>query len=125
MNSTRLAIDPTTVRVEDDYYFGNAYTVQREDGPVVRVPEHNLLIVAETIRGELYVYNTPLGFGPHKQYRAERLVLDIKKEGSIHPNKWTFVRNVYGTQAYVDECSEMSPRELAGESEWYYDKHFS
>jgi hypothetical protein len=83
----RITIDPSTVRVVDDYYFGNAYTVDKEDGPAVVVPAHDHRIVAETPRGELYIYNESLGFGPFKQFHAELLAVQIKNKGSINADK--------------------------------------
>ena len=87
---------------------GPCSEVRTEDGTEVRSPPHQYVILAETLRGQVFIFGRSL-----KQNRreAEAWAARIAAYGSINPAKWDVWLNVYGSDAYLDEVADMTPLE--------------
>lgn len=80
-----------------------------------RLPDPNLVVLAETVDGEIYRLGADLGLpdDPVALTRVEALVAKIKAVGSIDPDRWDFWRVVYGSDAYCAEEAFIVEREKA------------
>mgnify|MGYP001497714056 CR=1 FL=1 len=106
-----------SVYIEDYHRTGPAYEYYGEDGPVVCLPQHLYVIYAETPRGELFMHTQHFNLTPEGKAEAEVMAAQVRAQGIIafFDETWAFVRNVYGSQAYEEECEWMTRRQLAGE----------
>lgn len=95
------------------------------------------LVVAEYKSGEVYAHATRFpGCSVERDEEGEKHFVDVRTEasakaehlsarinaclaagGALDPAHWHFYRNVYGSSAYVQEISEMTDRQRAGEDE--------
>jgi hypothetical protein len=83
-----------------------------EDGFIyVSRPKTSLVILTETENGELYRYDW--WYSMDEEKLVTEIAIDIERAGSIDLLGWVFLRNVYGTQAYLDEVAAMTPEERA------------
>lgn len=114
-SGTQARIKIKTVQFGDWADCGPIVEVRCEETgePYTRRPDPNLVVIAETPRGEVFVLQADLGLpdDPVALRRTEALVAKIKAKGSIDPGRWDFWRVVYGSDAYCDEEAFIVERE--------------
>lgn len=88
------------VQVVDWAEWGDAYVAQTEDGPVVRSPAHEAVVVAHTRHGRRFIYRTDRF--QRDFVRANRFAERVMRRGwiNIDLDVWNEGRPVYGSEAY-------------------------
>jgi hypothetical protein len=110
--TTREKLD--SVQVHNWRDVGPAYEAHDVDGiPEVRLPDAQLVVVAETTYGEVFTFTRTWRDDDAGDARASRFADRVRAAGSIDPMLWSFWRNSYGSQAYLDEVAGMTREELA------------
>jgi len=87
------------VRVDDWRDLGDAIEVMTEDGPATRLPKSEPVVIAWTPAGRLYVY--PGSFDTAEQ--AAEFAAWVERVGTINPDRWSYLRGMYGTAAYFED----------------------
>lgn len=94
----RIRIDQ--VWVSDWHTEGDAYEVQTEDGPRTQLPEHQPVVMCSTPAGRLYVHPRHFAYTREGQAEAHEFAERVASQGTINEALWTYVRGMYGTEAY-------------------------
>jgi hypothetical protein len=106
------------VRVVDWSKYGDQYYGEMtEDGTIpVLNPDAEYRIIAESPFGVVYVY-AEFAWPIDAWERAEAFAAKVRERGAINLEYWAYQRVAYGSAAYEEETSRMSPRQLAGEED--------
>lgn len=86
------------VRIDDWKDIGDLYEgPMNEDGErPIRRPKSDIVLVAITKFGRMYVKSVN-GLSPEER---ETMRTWVERVGSVNPDKWFYVRGVYGSDAY-------------------------